>query len=62
MRDFFVDGGPIAPAFGQPGRGLQYMLVGSLVPGAPERLNVRWLIDNGFLLRCAAAASQPFVC
>jgi len=49
IRDFAVDGGPIAPAFGQPGKGLQYMLLGPLVPGAPERLNVRWLIDNGFL-------------
>jgi hypothetical protein len=61
-RSFSVDGGPIAPAFGQPGLGLQYMLVGALVPGAPERLNVRWLIDNGYLLRCTAGAFVPFTC
>jgi hypothetical protein len=63
VRAFNVDGGPIAPAFGQPGKGLQYMLVGPLVAGAPERLNVlRWLIDNGFLQRCVLVASRPFAC
>lgn len=62
VRDFNVDGGPIAPAFGQTGRGLQYMLVAALVPGAPERLNVRWLIDNGFLARCVLVVTRPFVC
>ncbi len=62
VRDFLVDGGPIAPAFGQPGKGLQYLLVGALVPGAPERLNVRWLIDNGFLARCALVATRPYAC
>lgn len=61
-REFDVDGGPIAPAFGQPGLGLQYMLVGTLVAGAPERLNVRWLIDNGFLVRCVVVISRPFAC
>lgn len=62
VRDFAVDGGPIAPAFGQPGHGLQYMLVGALVPGAPERLNVRWLIDNGFLSRCVLVVAMPYAC
>ncbi|MEA2716667.1 MAG: hypothetical protein QOI99_984 [Actinomycetota bacterium] len=51
LKEFRVDGGPIAPAFGQPGKGVQYMLVGSLVPGAPARLNVVWLVDNGYLQR-----------
>lgn len=62
VHDFNVDGGPIAPAFGQPGHGLQYFLVGTLVPGAPDRLNVKWLIDNGFLARCVLVVSQPYTC
>ena len=62
VHDFAVDGGPIAPGFGQPGRGLQYMLVGALVPGSPERLNVRWLIDNGFLTRCVLVVTRPYAC
>lgn len=62
VREFAVDGGPIAPAFGQPGMGLQYMLVSALVPGAPPRLNVQWLVNNGFLRRCAVVVWQPFTC
>lgn len=62
VRDFTVDGGPIAPGFGQPGKGLQYMLVGALVPGAPAHLNVRWLIDHGYLHRCVVVAFRPFSC
>ena len=61
-RDFAVDGGPIAPAFGQPGRGLQYLLVGALVPNAPERISVRWLIENGYLARCVLIVTRPFAC
>ncbi|MGH9223615.1 MAG: TNT domain-containing protein [Acidimicrobiales bacterium] len=61
-RDFAVDGGPIAPAFGQPGNGLQYRLVGALVPGAPALLNVRWLIDNGYVTRCILIVSRPYAC
>ncbi len=48
-RSFLVDSGPIAPGFGQRGLGRQYELNGSLVPGAPAKLNVKWLIDNGYL-------------
>lgn len=48
-RAFDVDAGPIAPAFQQPGGGLQYVLVGAYVPQAPALLNVRWLLDNGYL-------------
>jgi hypothetical protein len=62
VRTFSVQGGPIAPAFGQPGKGLQYMLIGALVTGAPERLNVRWLLDNGYLRGCTLVPSQPFAC
>jgi len=50
-RPFRVDAGPIAPWFHQLGGGLQYQLRGDLVPGAPERLNVLWLLDNGYLQR-----------
>jgi len=50
-KPFKVEGGPIAAAFGQRGAGLQYLLVGSLVPGAPARLNVLWLVDHGYLQR-----------
>ncbi|WP_064744212.1 TNT domain-containing protein [Actinomadura oligospora] len=51
LRAFEVQSGPIAPAFAQPGHGVQYMLDGALVPGAPSRLNVLWLVDNGYLAR-----------
>ncbi|MGI8802258.1 MAG: TNT domain-containing protein [Solirubrobacteraceae bacterium] len=51
IRQFAVEEGPIAPAFGQPGHGEQFQLVGSLVPGGPSRLNVIWLIANGYLAR-----------
>ena len=51
LKDFRVEGGPIAPAFGQPGKGVQYLLLGSLVPGAPAQLNILWLVDNGYLQR-----------
>lgn len=44
--------GPIAPAFGQPGGAVQQFVDGSLLgldlpPGT--RVNVQWLIDNGYL-------------
>jgi hypothetical protein len=51
VKDFQVDAGPIAPWFFQPGGGLQYQLDGALVPGSPARLNVMWLLDNGYLRR-----------
>ncbi|QQQ73640.1 TNT domain-containing protein [Saccharothrix sp. 6-C] len=49
LRDFTVDAGPIAPWFAQSGGGLQYQLRGELVPDAPERLNVKWLLEHGYL-------------
>ena len=49
LRPFAVHAGPIAAWFYQSGGGLQYQLVGALVPGAPERLSVKWLIDNRYL-------------
>jgi Tuberculosis necrotizing toxin len=48
-KAFTVEAGPIAPAFGQPGLGLQYQLVSSLLPGDPATANVYWLVDNGYL-------------
>jgi hypothetical protein len=50
-KRFVAEEGPIAPAFGQPGHGIQIQLVGALVPGAPGRLNVMWLLTNGYLAR-----------
>ena len=51
LKPFTVDAGPIAAWFAQPGGGLQYQLDSTLVPGAPSRLNVMWLVDNGYLGR-----------
>jgi hypothetical protein len=51
VRRFSAEEGPIAPGFGQVGHGLQIQLDSALVPGAPSPLNVRWLIDTGFLQR-----------
>jgi hypothetical protein len=51
LQSFAVDTGPVAPWFAQPGGGVQFQLVASLVPGAPTPLNVMWLVNNGFLER-----------
>ncbi|MER5640209.1 TNT domain-containing protein [Kitasatospora sp. NPDC002227] len=51
LKPFTVDAGPIAPWFGQPGYGWQYQLDATLLPGGPDRLNVLWLVDNGYLAR-----------
>ncbi|MFJ9951680.1 TNT domain-containing protein [Kitasatospora sp. NPDC091207] len=51
LKPFNVHAGPIAPWFGQPGYGLQYQLDAALVPNGPARLNVLWLVDNGYLAR-----------
>jgi hypothetical protein len=48
-RPFDVDAGPIARAFQQPGGGLQYLLMSAYVPQAPQALNIKWLLDNGYL-------------
>jgi Tuberculosis necrotizing toxin len=48
-RPFDVEAGPIAPAFQQPGGGLQYLLVDTYVPQAPTSLNVQWLLENNYL-------------
>jgi hypothetical protein len=46
-----VYSGPIAPALGQPGFGLQYVLDAAIFPGNPAGLNVGYLVTNGFLVR-----------
>ena|SRR5689334_6548829 len=51
VQPFAVDSGPIAPAFNQPGGGIQHVLRGKLIPGAPADVNVDWLVKNGFLRR-----------
>ena len=51
VKAFPVLTGPIAAAFAQPGGGLQYELKGSLIPDAPEKLSVVWLVDHGYLRR-----------
>ncbi|MFG2843967.1 TNT domain-containing protein [Kitasatospora sp. NPDC048296] len=51
VKPFTVHAGPIAPWFNQPGWGLQYQLDASLLPGGPARLNVLWLVENGYLAR-----------
>jgi hypothetical protein len=51
LKPFQVDAGPIAAWFAQPGGGLQYQLDAALVPGAPAKINVLWLVDNGYLAR-----------
>ncbi|MFD8597066.1 TNT domain-containing protein [Kitasatospora sp. NPDC059646] len=53
LKAFAVHSGPIAPWFGQPGLGLQYQLDAALVPDAPSRINVAWLVANGYLARLA---------
>lgn len=51
LKPFTVESGPIAPAFGQPGHGVQYQIVGQLLPSGPTSANVLWLITNGYLKR-----------
>ncbi|MFF8382457.1 TNT domain-containing protein [Streptomyces kanasensis] len=49
-RPFPVWRGGIAPWFGQPGGGQQIKLDPALLdPGPGQRLNVRWLLDQGYL-------------
>ncbi|MFJ9457005.1 TNT domain-containing protein [Kitasatospora sp. NPDC101447] len=51
VKAFTVHAGPIAPWFDQPGWGLQYQLDAALLPAGPARLNVLWLVENGYLAR-----------
>ncbi len=51
LKDVPVYSGPIAPALGQPGFGLQYVLDATIFPGNPQGFNVGYLVTNGFLER-----------
>ncbi len=51
LKDIPVYSGPIAPALGQPGFGLQYVLDAAIFPGSPANFNVGYLVTNGFLER-----------
>jgi len=48
LKPFEVEAGPIAPAFGQPGRETQYQLVTSLLPGGASA-SVMCLVTHGYL-------------
>jgi hypothetical protein len=45
MKPLPVVQGEIAPAFGQPGKGIQ------ILPNVGTKTNVQWLIDNGYIRR-----------
>ncbi|MFE4593207.1 TNT domain-containing protein [Streptomyces laurentii] len=54
-RSFVVWEGSIAPWFEQPGGGRQIKLDPAFLnPGEGQRLNVKWLLDNGYLVRVPA--------
>ena len=51
-KPFVVWKGSIAPWFEQPGGGRQIKLDPAFLdPGTGQRLNVRWLLDHGYLVR-----------
>lgn len=54
IRPFYVDGGPAAPAFQQPGQGEQFHTIARYIPGAPANpdgeVSIGWLVGNGYLL------------
>jgi hypothetical protein len=56
LKPFGTDSGPIAPALGQPGFGLQYVLAARFFPGVTERVNVAYLLANGYIQRVGAPA------
>ncbi|MFG2291989.1 TNT domain-containing protein [Streptomyces sp. NPDC048603] len=60
VKPFTVWEGSIAAWFEQPGGGRQIKLDPAFLdPGAGQRLNVKWLLDNGYLARVAAPDSDP---
>ena len=48
--------GAIAPWFGQPGGGQQVQLDATLIAGAPNPVNVQWLLTAGYLTRVLPAS------
>ncbi len=59
LKPFSVNSGPIAPALGQPGFGLQYVLSNTLFAGVTERVDVSYLLTNGYVERVPYAPSKP---
>ena len=59
VKPFSVNSGPIAPALGQPGFGLQYVLSNTLFAGVTERVNVSYLLANGYVERVPFAPQTP---
>lgn len=59
LKPFSVNAGPIAPALGQPGFGLQYVLSGTFFTGVTERVNVAYLLTNGYVERVPFTAPKP---
>jgi len=51
LRPFDAPTGYVSPAFGQPGMGLQVLVDGSRFSeaGANEFVNVKWLLDHGYI-------------
>lgn len=48
VKPFDAQVGYIAPAFGQPGGGLQVLIDNGLL-GQADKIGVKWLLDNGYL-------------
>lgn len=61
LKPFSVNSGPIAPAMGQPGFGLQYVLSNTLFAGVTERVDVTYLLSNGYVERVPYAPREPRV-
>ena len=63
LKPFSVNAGPIAPALGQPGFGLQYVLSSTLFAGVTERVDVTLPADERLRragsVRAAEAAPAP---
>lgn len=51
VKRFPVDAGPIQPAFRQPGKGLQFVIMRNYFTDPPATVNTKWLVDNGYLRR-----------
>jgi hypothetical protein len=56
-RPFRVRAGLVAPAFEQPGGGVQFKAEPTFLPEAPALLSILWLLRTGYLRRVAAAPS-----
>jgi hypothetical protein len=54
MRPFRARAGPVAPAFEQPGGGIQFKVEPEFFAERPPLLTVRWLLRAGYLRRVAA--------